>query len=354
MTDILTVATAGLKPDQLTDAHHLQYPRVDYLELQQRIQTKILDYAVYESTLLGNAFKYLDTQVRSDLYLALLTLFKEKKHDLVFAMSERVGIPLAGLHSVLPNPKPLVSMFTCWSQRQERVITKLKLFSKMDSIIVHCQSMKCHFQELGASPEKIHVIPYSIDHRFFAPLKDVSPQLGLIMSLGEIRSRDYATLFRAIADLPVNLAVAASGSWYAREKNTHLQSSIPQNVKLTGRLTQLELKKYYAQSQFVVLPVYDSVFSAGATATLEAACMARPVIATRSRGLADFIIDGETGILVEPGDVAGMRAAIQHLLAHPEEAQRLGHNARQRIEEELNLDIYVERIASLLQDCLTK
>jgi glycosyltransferase involved in cell wall biosynthesis len=214
--------------------------------------------------------------------------------------------------------------------------------------------MKSHFEKLGVPPEKVHIIPYSVDHHFFSPLKDVNPQPGLIMSLGEIRSRDYTTLFRAIADLPVNLAVAASGSWYAREKNRHLQTALPQNVKLTGRLTRLELKQYYAQSQFVVLPVYDSVFSAGATVSLEAACMARPVIAIRSRGLADFIIDGETGILVEPGDVAGMRAAIQHLLAHPEEAQRLGHNARQRIEKELNLDIYVERIASLLQDCLTK
>jgi hypothetical protein len=52
-------------------------------------------------------------------------------------MSERAGIPLAGLHRLLPNATPLVAMFTCWSQRQERVITKLKLFSKMDSIIVH-------------------------------------------------------------------------------------------------------------------------------------------------------------------------------------------------------------------------
>jgi glycosyltransferase involved in cell wall biosynthesis len=81
-------------------------------------------------------------------------------------------------------------------------------------------------------------------------------------------------------------------------------------------------------------------------------CMGRPVIATRSQGIVGFVIDGETGILVEPGDVVAMREAIQDLLTHPQEAHRLGSNARQRIEDELNLDVYVKHIAQLLRSYL--
>jgi len=350
MAHILTIATAGLKPNQLTDTEHVQHPRVDYLELQQLIEADILDYGAYNGTRLGDSFRYLETQLRSDLYLALLGALKQKKYKATFAMSERAGIPLAGFHRILPNQKPLVAMFQCWSQRQENVITKLNLFAEMDAIIVHCQSMKRHFITLGVPPEKIHVIPYSVDHRFFSPLEDVEQEPGLIMSLGEIRSRDYPTLFQAVADLPANLAVAASGSWYAREKSTQLQIEVPENVHITGRLPRAELKNYYARSQFIILPVYDTVFSAGATGSLEAACMGRAVIATRSQGIVDFVVDGETGILVEPGNVAEMRAAIEYLLTHPEEACRMGKNARQRVEEELNLDLYVERIAKLLRN----
>ena len=80
--------------------------------------------------------------------------------------------------------------------------------------------------------------------------------------------------------------------------------------------------------------------------------MGRAVIATRSRGILDYVIDDETGILVDPGDVTAMREAIQYLLAHPEKARRLGQNARQRVEEELNLDVYVERVADLLHSRL--
>lgn len=77
--------------------------------------------------------------------------------------------------------------------------------------------------------------------------------------------------------------------------------------------------------------------------------MARAVIATRSQGITDYIIDGETGILVEPNSPEALQEAICYLLGHPEEALRLGQNARQRVEEEYNLDIYVERIAQQLQ-----
>lgn len=78
--------------------------------------------------------------------------------------------------------------------------------------------------------------------------------------------------------------------------------------------------------------------------------MARAVVAFRSKGIVDYIIDGETGILVEPGNVMEMRNAIQFLQANPREARRMGQNARQRIVEELNLERYVSRIADLLTE----
>lgn len=168
------------------------------------------------------------------------------------------------------------------------------------------------------------------------------------MSIGEPRSRQYPLLFQAVDGLPINLTVAGYGHWYAREKNNSLKGSIPENVSVTKHLSQAELRNLYASSKFVVLPIRDLVYSAGATAALEAGSMARAVIAYRSRGITDYIIDGETGILVESGNVSAMRDAIQFLLANPKEAERLGQNARQRIVEELNLETYVNNIADLL------
>ena len=104
-------------------------------------------------------------------------------------------------------------------------------------------------------------------------------------------------LCRAVQNLPVNLLIAPSGHWYAREKNRHLSIPLPGNVTILS-LSRLELKKTYARSQFAVVPVHDSVYAAGATAVLEAMCMGRAVIVTRSAGILDYVVDGETGILV--------------------------------------------------------
>jgi glycosyltransferase involved in cell wall biosynthesis len=359
MARILVLATAGLKAGQMNGQYsprkrepaNGRYPRVDYLELQRFVDVDVFNYNLYEQTRLGALFRSLETQVRSDLYLTALGLWARRHYDLVFAMSERAGIPFAALN-LSPARRPLITTFKCWSERQEKVIGKLKLLPKMDRIIVHCRSMKEHLVRLGASPDRIHILHYGVDHCFFAPPPGDEQVPETIMSIGEIRSRDYATFFEAVAGLPVKVKVAASGSWYAREKERSLQTAVPENVSVTGRLPITDVRTLYGRSQFAVLPVHDVIYSAGLTGVLEAGSMARAVIATRSRGIADFVIDGETGILVEPGDVAAMRQAIAYLLAHPHEACRMGRNARQRIEEEQNLELYVEALAQFLQASL--
>ena len=75
MSGILTLATAGMHPDQLLDIEHSQYPRVDYVELRRFVDTDVVDYAAYERIRLGSCFRYLETKLRSDLYLAVLGLF---------------------------------------------------------------------------------------------------------------------------------------------------------------------------------------------------------------------------------------------------------------------------------------
>jgi glycosyltransferase involved in cell wall biosynthesis len=131
-----------------------------------------------------------------------------------------------------------------------------------------------------------------------------------------------------------------------------IRSKLPDNVSVIKYLPQIDLRRLYNSAQFVVLPIHDLVYSAGATTTLEASAMSRPVIAFRSRGISNYIIDGETGILIDPGDFTAMREAIQSLLSHPDEAKRLGQNARQRVEEELNLEAYVGKIACLIRQTM--
>jgi glycosyltransferase involved in cell wall biosynthesis len=267
---------------------------------------------------------------------------------MVLAMSERVGIPYAGFHRLINRRKPFMMMFMCWSWRQELVMTRLGLFKSADVIVVLCNSLREHMIGLGADPNRVFVVPLGIDNVFYAPQPHIQPRPGFIMSVGESRTRDYGALMQAVDGLPVELLVAASGSWYAREKNRMEYAGVPANVTVVRHLPPAELRNYYAQANFVVLPVIPSVASFGGTAALEAFSMGIPVIANRSPGLMDYVIDGETGILVEPGDKEALRNAIEFLLTNPEEAQRMGRNARLAVERGLNMDCYLQRLAALM------
>ena len=69
---------------------------------------------------------------------------------------------------------------------------------------------------------------------------------------------------------------------------------------------------------------------ASASSCAEAMAHGRPVVATAVGGLRDLVVDGETGLLVPPGDVAALRAALERLLADGELRRRLGAAARDR------------------------
>jgi glycosyltransferase involved in cell wall biosynthesis len=63
-------------------------------------------------------------------------------------------------------------------------------------------------------------------------------------------------------------------------------------------------------------------------AAIEAMASGTPVVASRVGGLAEVVVDGETGFLVEPGDVEALRDRLASVLSDRRLAARLGDNAR--------------------------
>ena len=72
--------------------------------------------------------------------------------------------------------------------------------------------------------------------------------------------------------------------------------------------------------------------------------MGKAVVVSAANGHADIVRDGETGILVPPGDPDRLRSEIERLLANPEQRARLGRQARWAVERSYSLEAYVERL----------
>jgi glycosyltransferase involved in cell wall biosynthesis len=79
----------------------------------------------------------------------------------------------------------------------------------------------------------------------------------------------------------------------------------------------------------------------------EAMAAGKPVIATRHGGPTEMVVEGETGFLIPPNDPHALASAIKYLLAHPEEAARLGRAARRRFLDHFEMREYVQRIERL-------
>jgi glycosyltransferase involved in cell wall biosynthesis len=91
-----------------------------------------------------------------------------------------------------------------------------------------------------------------------------------------------------------------------------------------------ELVRLYERAAVVACPSRREGYG---VVCAEAMASGRPVVASAVGGLRDLVVDGETGLLVAPGDVAALRAALERLLGDPVLRLRLGQAARARARE---------------------
>jgi glycosyltransferase involved in cell wall biosynthesis len=80
---------------------------------------------------------------------------------------------------------------------------------------------------------------------------------------------------------------------------------------------------------------------------LEAMAQGKPVVATAVGGTPELVVHGETGLLVPPGDVDALAAALAQLLADPERARRMGEAGRARVERDFGVAALAERVLEL-------
>ncbi len=123
-------------------------------------------------------------------------------------------------------------------------------------------------------------------------------------------------------------------------------------VRFVGEISDEDVDAWYRRCDVFVLAGRDSEVSGGAEgygiAFVEAALRGKPVVGGRSGGIPDAVIDGETGILVDPLDPGDIADAVTRLLGEPELAARLGRDGRRRALDELAWPRYRERFARLL------
>lgn len=90
------------------------------------------------------------------------------------------------------------------------------------------------------------------------------------------------------------------------------------------------------------MAVVPSLLEPFGLVAIEAMAYGRPVVASRTGGLAEIVVDGETGRLVPPGDPQALAQALEELLGDPRRALWMGEAGRLRFESLFTLERMVE------------
>jgi glycosyltransferase involved in cell wall biosynthesis len=320
-------------------------PRLDVFELADVLNAELVDFGDVERST-NPAVRLLARTAGKSAAVALLGFLGRGRCDAYFTTGEDIGLPLAALLKASgARPSHTMIAHTLFPRKKTVFFKYGRVHDRIDCMLVYSSSEEQFaMRKLGFPSEKIRRIAYHADERFFRPdARPVEPDL--ICAAGQLL-RDYDCLVDAVRGVNVRAQIAAGSPWIEARLNP--SSELPPNVTW-GRLNRYDLRELYARSAFAVIPIRQNHYQTGIATMLEMMAMGKCVIASKTHGQTDTIVDGQTGVYVPPGDPRALRAAIERLLAHPEEAARMGRAARQYVETTAGLDLFVRRLLESLE-----
>jgi colanic acid/amylovoran biosynthesis glycosyltransferase len=174
--------------------------------------------------------------------------------------------------------------------------------------------------------------------------------------------KGHAVLLDAVSQLAIHrpgLVLELVGEGPEREPIVRRARAlgVAERVRLLGSLSWEEVRARLGRAGVFVLPsirLASGRMEGIPVALMEAMASGVPVVSTRLSGVPELVRDGETGMLVEPGDPTGLARAVATLLDDDELATRLALNARQLVERSFSLTHEAQRLGDLFAQSIAR
>ncbi len=192
-------------------------------------------------------------------------------------------------------------------------------------------------REYGVPPERLAVVPEPIDLEVWddqfwrAARRGRTGPVVLCVARMYPRKR-IPDLLRAAgilrARIPgIEVRIVGRGPEWAAVGRLHAELGLGNSVALLGDLTRERLAEEYVNASVFCLPSVQEGFG---IVFLEAMAAGLPVVACRIAAVPEVVLDGVTGLLVEPRDPGALAEALERLITDPERARQLGQEGRRR------------------------
>ena len=231
---------------------------------------------------------------------------------------------------------------------------------RYDRVICVSEDLYRRCLECGVPARRCVLIENGIDTAEFSrrlSVAEARQRLGvradqfLLGAVGRLSAeKGFDLLIRAVAQLlsgglDVGLLIAGEGDERARLQALAGELGLGDRVKLMGYCADPR-ELYQALDAYVLSSLREGL----PNVLLEAMALGVPVVATRIAGVPRLVRDGENGLLVEPGDVGGLAAAVRNLAGNEELRTRLGAAGWATIEAGYSFTLRMEKVRRVYDD----
>lgn len=218
------------------------------------------------------------------------------------------------------------------------------LLSRLGAVVVPSQALADYAVRAGFPARRIRVIPNGIPLRRHDPGRSHDPLVIGTAALLQ-RRKGIDVLLRASARLATPHRLVILGDGPQLDELEALAARLGASAEFRGFVPDLaermeELDVFVLPSRGENLPI----------AILEAMASAVPVVATRVGGVPEVIVDGESGLLVEPEDVDGLAAALGRLAEDEQLRERVGRAGAARIGESFEAGLVARQMVALYRE----
>ncbi len=197
-------------------------------------------------------------------------------------------------------------------------------------------------------PERMHIVPVGVDPDLFRPRPDVARVPGRLITTAsaDVTMKGLAYLLEALAKLrterdDLHLVVIGRKKEGGSSAQKIDELGLADHVEFVTGVSDERIVELYAEAELAIVPSLYEGFSLPA---IEAMSCAVPLVATTGGALPEVVgADGETALLVAPGDADALAARMREALADPDLRARVGAAGRERVQTQWSWRITAER-----------
>jgi glycosyltransferase involved in cell wall biosynthesis len=260
-------------------------------------------------------------------------------------IERQLGIPVLGTihHPITVDRRLEIAAAESWYKKltlrrwysfvdmQTQVARRLKRI-----ITVSENSFKDIVHDHKVDPERMAVVPVGVDVDLFTPLEHVQPVPGRLVTTAsaDVAMKGLKFLLEALAKLrterdDVHLVVIGRRKPGGASDETIKRLGLEQHVEFVTGVPEERIIELYSEAELAVVPSLYEGFSLPA---IEAMACGTPLVATTGGAIPEVVgKDGDTALLVEPGNSEALAAKLRWALAEPDLRRTVGARGRQRV-----------------------